>query len=143
MCMCCYSKWRRSVGVPLTQGQPCRARLLAAMPGTLAELAQLCGIKYDTVAKTVQRMHKRGLVHIARFEPPEPGPGHRWVGVYVAGPGKDAKVPRWKKRAHSLARCRELAALEFRKESQAVARLYADVFNLTGRRPDVSTQLQD
>lgn len=136
LCKNHYDSWRRTRPEPLGPVDSCHAELLAAMPGTLADLSHACVQKYDTVRKAVERMHGRGEVHIGRWQEPEPGQGHRWVAVYAAGPGEDAEVPRWKKKKHARARCRAVYAEKKGKQKQT-ALLYADVFNLTGKRPAI------
>lgn len=142
MCKNHYDQWRRARPEPLGPVDSCHADLLEAMPGTLADLAATCVQKYDTVRKAVERMHDRDEVHVSKWQAPEPGQGHRWVAVFAAGEGEDAKLPRAKKRAHARARNRARYAENKGKKQKKKAALYADVFNLTGRRPDVVVQPQ-
>lgn len=68
------------------------ANLLHAMlPGDLncRELAEETGLHYITVLDYTRAMHKKGVIHIARYDPDSRG-RHITI-IYKLGPGKDAK----------------------------------------------------
>jgi hypothetical protein len=103
MCKNHYEQWRRALPVPLRENTS-NPEILGAMPGTIAEIAALCGMKYDTVRKAVKRLHAKGESHIGDVRPPEGGKGQRWVDVFAAGPGEDVKATKARKRKYALAR---------------------------------------
>lgn len=62
------------------------------MPGTIAAISESTGLAVPTVWRWVQDMAKSGEVHIGGWYcPPGGGP---LAGVYHAGPGVTAKMPR-------------------------------------------------
>lgn len=65
-----------------------RATIKAALPGTKGQIVKKTGLSMATSIKWVDRLHKDGEIHIARWKAhPRAGPA---MPVYVAGPGVDA-----------------------------------------------------
>lgn len=65
------------------------AAALALGPGTVADLAKLTGLAYNTVWRWVKEMHAQGECHITPAWKRTPG-GGAFVPTYAAGPGVDA-----------------------------------------------------
>lgn len=90
MCNNHYTQWRRKCPIQLAKSDT-RERLLAAMPGTVKQLADMVGIKYETARKAVRKLHAEQLVHIEDHLAPE-NQGRDYVAIFTVGPGEDSKV---------------------------------------------------
>lgn len=75
------------------------------------ELAEETGLHYVTVLNYTRAMHKKGAVHIARWDADKNG--RHLVKVYKLGPGKDAKrVRQTDSQRSEKYRAKKLAALQ-------------------------------
>lgn len=85
-----YTQWRRKNPFPLAKSDT-RERVLAAMPGTMMQIAAGMDVTYEAVRKAVRKLHAEGLCHIEDHEMPD-NCGRNFTAVYAAGPGEDHKV---------------------------------------------------
>ena len=60
--------------------------MIATEPMRVTSMAIAFGVTEQTIGQIVRRMHKAGLVHIARRE------GYQQAACYLAGPGEDAPI---------------------------------------------------
>lgn len=73
------------------QGRPdLRAEVLAALPGTRAQLAKKAGVSTSTVGKWLAILRTEEAVHVGRWYRSKHGAKRP---VFVLGPGQDAKEP--------------------------------------------------
>lgn len=57
--------------------------------GSLAELAEYCGLHYVTTCRYVRELRKRGVIHVESWQ--KDSRGYNTIPVYLMGRGKDAK----------------------------------------------------
>lgn len=67
------------------------AAVLAAMPGSAAELKEATQTSHSTVSRAVREALAAGSAHIGSWRPSSTAGPH--VAVYVQGPGRDAPKP--------------------------------------------------
>jgi hypothetical protein len=101
MCGNHYTQWRNKLTTPLTKSDT-RERLLAAMPGTVKQLAAALEMQYEAVRKAVMKLHSEGKCHIEDHLPPE-NHGRDYMAVFTRGPGEDHVVTRQQRRRDHLA----------------------------------------
>lgn len=70
--------------------------IVAAMPGTILQLAAKSGFSREWVAKQIKDPDNKRALHIAGWEPSYHG---RYEAIHAAGSGVDAPRPRKVKRA--------------------------------------------
>lgn len=73
-----------------------REKILAAMPGTLAQLADRARCSLEAVYKGVKLMAIAGKCHVLKLVPAEESGGNAvgpWALVYAVGPGDDPHEP--------------------------------------------------
>lgn len=58
--------------------------MVATDPMRVTSIAIQCGVTEQTIGQTMRRIHRAGLVHIAKRE------GYQQTAYYLAGPGEDA-----------------------------------------------------
>lgn len=67
----------------------CRARVLAAMPGTPHEIEKRAMVSESTCRVWIRRLRAESLCHISKWTRTNGAP----MATHAAGPGKDAKKP--------------------------------------------------
>lgn len=98
-----YVQWRRTAKLNVTMFDT-PGLLLAAMPGTVKELAARCCIQYETARKACAKLRAENKAHIEDHVPPEHH-GRPYIAILTAGPGVDAVVTKKQRREnHLLAR---------------------------------------
>lgn len=120
MCAGHYSVWLRGYTGP-RMAYDAEERLLKAMPGCYAKLADKAGTSEDTARGIVHRLHLDVKCHIGAWLAPQDLPGSRWVAVFHRGPGKDAVVTPEQKREHANARKRQRHHLNKGKPKRRMA----------------------
>lgn len=65
--------------------------MLIERGGTVSEVAEQSGMRYNTVRKLVRALHRRGVLRIALWK--RDGIGRERLPVYIVGKGPDAVRP--------------------------------------------------
>lgn len=128
MCNNHYTQWRRKCPIQLAKSDT-RERILGALPGTKKQVAEALGERYETVRKTMTKMHVEGLIHIEDHLPPE-NQGRDYVAVFTVGPGEDHKVTKRQRHDDHLAArrawyCRNAARPRLTQFDRVMMRLAA------------------
>lgn len=79
-----------------------RRSIMEAMPGTQSEIAASVGCQVETVRRWITLLSEEKAIHIESHNPPTTT-GTKWLPVYAAGEGEDAKLTKAMKREHLLA----------------------------------------
>jgi len=140
MCHNHYEVWRRKFVGTLTPHGVAEGLVLKALPGTRAQLAEKTGLSDAGVVVALRKLRDDEKAFIERFIPPEGYRGGKWKPFYARGAGPDAVLDPAVVREYALAmrRRQESQARQAKRELRAtiqIASVYADVFNLTGRKP--------
>lgn len=143
MCHKHYEVWRRHFKGQLVAHGASDQMVLKALPGTRAKLAAKTDLSDACVVVVLRKLREKKKVFIERFAPPEGYRGGQWKPVYARGSGTDAVLDPAIVRAHALAmrRGQDAASRQRQRELRAtikIASVYADVFNLSGRRSGVA-----
>jgi arginine/ornithine N-succinyltransferase beta subunit len=115
--------------------------ILKAMPGSAKQIAAKVGLTSEGARRAINKLHAAGKAHIEDILPPGEASKGRYVWVFAAGPGIDAKLTPRQRRENKRENRRVYERTKKLKPKAETALLYADVFNLTGRRPDFVDQL--
>lgn len=104
---------------PARRNKPtARPRVLAALPGTRAQIAARTGLKRTWLRELLRALRNDQQAHIGAWERlPEGERGLRWIPVYYAGPGPDVPCRFRRKTAAQnyaayLRRARESGAID-------------------------------
>lgn len=68
----------------------CRADVLAAMPGTRAEIHAKCSVECSCIVRMIRILRDAGQCHVTAWKRTV-GKGGPIMPIYAAGPGEDAK----------------------------------------------------
>jgi len=93
MCSTHYKQWHRTQVVTkiITLTPPdSRSLIMESLPGTFYDLVAESGLCYDTVVRRTHDMHGERLIHIEEYRKARMG---KYMAVYAAGQGDDAKMP--------------------------------------------------
>lgn len=111
MCINHYEVWRRC-NPGFTMQRTTERSILAEMPATRQQIMRNTGHGYDALSRALEVLlnSEPAQAHIAGWEPPTTK-GTKWLPIYEAGPGENAKAPSAAKRkAHHRMLEREMHA---------------------------------
>lgn len=107
MCNTHYKNWWRKAEVKPSKPNT-RQLILDSMPGTYYQIAAASGFCYATVLIEVKKLREENLAHVGDIEPPQRGAsGAKFMRIFYAGPGDDAKVTHYMRVAHRRKTSRE------------------------------------
>lgn len=101
----------------------------ALVPGdlTIPELAEECGLHYQTVRQYLIHLHAAGAIHICRWD--QDSRGRYLLRVYKLGPGKDAP--------------RVYVGSSLRTKQYRERKRMAKLLGLSGKKPEAPAQEQE
>lgn len=146
LCNTHYEVWRRKFPAALVHNGDSQAAILNALPATRIKIAKKVELSDNRVVVIIRQLRAAGEVFIKNFVPPEGYRGGPWKPVYARGNKDDAVLEPEAVREHALAmrrsqhaadaerRARRRRDARNRTQNIAAGLIYADVFNLTGRR---------
>lgn len=139
LCHSHYEMWHKSLPKLLGTTNSNEA-ILKAMPGSAKQIAAKVGLTTEGARRAIKKLRARGEAHVEDILPPGEESKGRYVWVFAAGPGEDAKLTNKQRRDNKREHRRAYERTKKLKPKADTALLYADVFNLTGKRPDVASQ---
>lgn len=116
MCQRHYTPWKRR-NPHLNTYRDTERAVLAALPGTVGEISGAAGVSWEGVRRALDDLYAAGQLHVGDWKRPIK-PGERWLPIYVAGQGEDAKVSKAQRHEHGLQLRRARA-----RRNEAVARI--------------------